>query len=141
LGYLKKNFKKGGMFVTSLTSPIACKVNNVFIHVSDLKKSVEWYCDLLGIPFNEEQVESPVHNIPVTSETGLTLDDHTFDPGFTLNPSEHVLFNFFVKDIDEAYQFLKDREITIVKEIERIGDFAYFNFKDLDGNVLMICNN
>jgi catechol 2,3-dioxygenase-like lactoylglutathione lyase family enzyme len=128
------------MFVTSIASPIACKVNNVFIHVSDLKKSVEWYCNLLGIPFNGDQVESPVHNIPVTSETGLTLDDHTFDPGFTLNPSNHVLFNLFVKDIDEAYQFVKDRGIPIVREIERIGDFAYFNFKDLDGNVLMICN-
>lgn len=127
--------------MTSIASPIASKVNNVFIHVSDLKKSVEWYCDLLGLPFNAEQVESPVHNIPVTSETGLTLDDHTFDPGFTLKPSNHVLFNFFVNDIDEAYQFIKDRGITVVREIERIGNFAYFNFKDLDGNVLMICNN
>ncbi|WP_342771991.1 VOC family protein [Neobacillus piezotolerans] len=48
---------------------------------------------------------------------------------------------FFVKDIDEAYQFVKNRGITIVKEVERIGDFVNFNFEDLDGNVLMICNN
>lgn len=123
-----------------ISSPIACKVNNVFIHVSDLKRSVEWYSDLLGLPFDTDLVESPVYNIPVTSETGLTLDDHTFDPGFKLKPSEHVLFNFFAKDIDEAYQFITEKGITIVKEIERIGHFAYFNFQDLDGNVLMICN-
>ncbi|MED4695106.1 hypothetical protein [Peribacillus frigoritolerans] len=49
----------------SINSPIYPKVNNVFIHVTDLKKS----------------------------------------------------------------------------EIERIGDFAYFNFQDPDGNVLMICNS
>lgn len=126
--------------MNSTFSPIACKVNNVFIHVSDLKKSTEWYCSLLGLPFNKDEVNSPVYNIPVTSETGLTLDDHTFDPGFKLKPSEHVLFNFFVKDIDEAYKFINNKGITVVKEIERIGDFAYFNFKDLDGNVLMICN-
>ncbi|MCS0824082.1 VOC family protein [Cytobacillus firmus] len=124
----------------SIASPIAGKVNNVFIHVSDLEKSAEWYSTLLGLPFHKGSVESPVYNIPVISETGLTLDDHTFDPAFTLNPSGHVLFNFFVQDIDEAYTFVKDQGITIVKEIERIGDFAYFNFQDLDGNVLMICN-
>lgn len=125
----------------STVSPIACKVNNVFIHVSDLKKSAEWYCDLLGLPFHKDLVDSPVYNVPVTSETGLTLDDHTFDPGFKLNPSDNVLFNFFVQDIDEAYQFIKNKGIIVVKEIERIGDFAYFNFKDLDGNVLMACNS
>ncbi|WP_050615503.1 VOC family protein [Bacillus testis] len=124
----------------SISSPIACKVNNVFIHVSNLEKSVEWYSDLLGISFNKENVRSPVYNIPVTSETGLTLDDHTFDPGFQLSPSDHVLFNFFAKEIDEAYEFVRNKGITIVREIERIEDFAYFNFKDPDGNVLMICN-
>ncbi|MGE7977334.1 VOC family protein [Psychrobacillus sp. NPDC093200] len=126
--------------MNSIASPIACKVNNVFIHVSNLEKSVEWYSKLLGLPFQKDNVSSPVYNIPVSGETGLTLDDHTFDPGFTLNPSNHVLFNFFVKDIDEAYKFIKGEGITVVREIERIGDFAYFNFQDLDGNVLMICN-
>lgn len=124
----------------SIASPIAGKVNNVFIHVSDLKKSAEWYSSLLGLPFNMEDVESPVYNIPVTSETGLTLDDHTFDPSFSLGASGHVLFNFFARDIDEAYDFVKSQGITIVREIERIGEFAYFNFQDPDGNVLMICN-
>ncbi|WP_043931853.1 VOC family protein [Bacillus sp. EB01] len=127
--------------MNSIASPIACKVNNVFIHVSNLEKSAEWYSELLGIPFNKDNVASPVYNIPVTSETGLTLDDHTFDPSFKLKPSNHVLFNFFVNDIDEAYEFIKNKGIKVVKEIERIGDFAYFNFEDLDGNVLMICNN
>ena len=127
--------------MNSTASPLACKVNNVFIHVSNLVESAEWYSNLLGLPFSKKDVTSPVYNIPVTSETGLTLDDHTFDPDFTLKPSNHALFNFCVDDIDEAYDFVKQKEITIVREIERIGDFAYFNFQDLDGNVLMICNN
>lgn len=127
--------------MNSISSPIVNKINNVFIHVSNLEKSVEWYSDLLAMPFNKDNVISPVYNIPLTSETGLTLDDHTFDPGFQLRSSEHVLFNFFVKDIDEAYKFVINKGITIVREIERIGDFAYFNFKDPDGNILMICNS
>ncbi|MGG0789468.1 VOC family protein [Peribacillus simplex] len=122
------------------SSPINSKIKNVFIHVKDLKKSVEWYCNLLGISQNNDSVKSPVYNIPVTSETGLTLDDHTFDPNFIFKPTNNVLFNFYAKDIDKAHQFIKSNNISIVKEIERIGDFAYFNFQDPDGNVLMICN-
>ncbi|WP_396020799.1 VOC family protein [Bacillus sp. SD075] len=61
-------------------------------------------------------------------------------PDFSFEPSNNVLFNFYVKDIDEAYRFIKDNNICIVKEIERIGNFAYFNFQDPDGHVLMICN-
>ncbi|WP_353050084.1 VOC family protein [Bacillus sp. ISL-41] len=91
------------------------------------------------MPFNSEKVESPVYNIPVTSETGLTLDDHTFDSGFNLKPSNHILFNFLVEDVDEACNSVKSNGISITKETERIVDFAYFNFKDPDGNVLMIC--
>jgi len=126
--------------MNSISSPIACKVNNVFIHVSNLERSAEWYSKLLGIPFNKDNVSSPVYNIPVTGETGLTLDDHAFDPSFALTPTSHALFNFFVNDIDEAYEFIENKGIKVVREIERIGNFAYFNFQDLDGNVLMICN-
>ncbi|SEJ51407.1 hypothetical protein SAMN04488127_2054 [Bhargavaea ginsengi] len=129
------------MMMNSTVSPIAGKVNNVFIHVSDLKKSAAWYSRLLGLPFDERDVKSPVYNIPVTSQAGLTLDDHTFDPSFRLQPSDHVLFNFYAKDIDEAYRFIQENDIPVAREIERIGDFAYFNFRDPDGNVLMICNN
>jgi predicted enzyme related to lactoylglutathione lyase len=49
-------------------------------------------------------------------------------------------FNFIVSDIEEAYKYIHSKDIEIVKEIEEIGEFPYFNFKDPDGNVLMICN-
>ncbi|PET38816.1 glyoxalase/bleomycin resistance/dioxygenase family protein, partial [Bacillus sp. AFS001701] len=72
----------------STVSPIASKVNYVFIHVKDLEKSVNWYCKLLGITLESSRIESPVFNIPVTGTTGLTLDDHTFDPNFKFEPSK-----------------------------------------------------
>jgi predicted enzyme related to lactoylglutathione lyase len=131
---------KGGYKMCSAVSPIKSMVNNVFIHVKDLRKSAQWYSELLGLQFDSANVESPVYNIPVTSETGLSLDDHAFDPAFQFAPSKHVLFNLYVENIDEAYVFLKERNVNIVTDIERIGEFAYFNFEDLDGNVLMICN-
>lgn len=47
-------------------------------------------------------------------------------PDLRFEPSNNVLFNFYVKDIDEAYKFIKGNNIFIVKE--HIGGFAYFNF-------------
>ncbi|WP_400247402.1 hypothetical protein AB3U99_10520 [Niallia sp. JL1B1071] len=44
------------------------------------------------------------------------MDDHSFDPDF--HPSDHVLFNFIVQDIDEAYEFVQSKGITIIREIE-----------------------
>ncbi|MDN4525006.1 VOC family protein [Fictibacillus fluitans] len=125
--------------MTEVLSPVSCKVNNVFIHVTDLKRAAEWYSKLLGLPA-PKQVESPVYNLPVTGDTGLTLDNHAFDPAFVFSPSKHPVFNFLVTDVDETYRFMKDNNITIVREIERIGEVAFFNFEDEDGNVLMICN-
>jgi predicted enzyme related to lactoylglutathione lyase len=127
--------------MTNVRSPIKNEVNAVFVHVQDLKKSVEWYSSILSLDIDLEKVNSPVHNIPVNGRTGLTLDDHTFDPGYRFQPIETPCFNFFAPDIDEAYNFVKEKGAEIVKEIERIGDnFAYFTFKDIDGNVLMVCN-
>ncbi|MEK3907077.1 VOC family protein [Oceanobacillus sp. FSL W7-1304] len=40
--------------------PIKNQMNGVFVHVSDLKASAKWYCDLLGMDVDLEQVVSPV---------------------------------------------------------------------------------
>lgn len=95
--------------ISSNESPIKNELSAVFIHVTDLKRSVEWYSKVLGLPLDLAQVESPVYNIPVKSSTGLTLDDHTFDPGYNHQPSPNPIANFKVEDIDEAYQFMKSQ--------------------------------
>jgi predicted enzyme related to lactoylglutathione lyase len=122
------------------TIPIKNQMNGVFIHVADLKKSAEWYTNLLGLEVDLSTVESPVYNIPLKGSTSLTLDDHTFDPTFKHEPSNAPLFNFYSPDIEEAYQFIQNKGIEVVREIERVGDTAWFNIKDPDGNVVMICN-
>ncbi|MCM3719058.1 VOC family protein [Fictibacillus phosphorivorans] len=125
--------------VTSI-APIQSHINNVFVHVSDLKKSAEWYAKLLGITVELDQVESPVYNIPVTGQTGLTLDDHTFDPTFHRAPGTGPMFNLFAPDIDEAYKDLREKNFKITREIEWHGEVAWFNVEDPDGNAVMVCN-
>ena len=121
-------------------TPIKNIMGGVFIHVTDLKKSVEWYSKILRFEPDINRVQSPVYNIPINGTTSLTLDDHAFDPTFNHEPSPNPIFNFLVEDIDVAYDFIKSCDIEIVREIERVGEnFAWFNFKDLDRNVIMAC--
>ncbi|MCJ7841402.1 VOC family protein [Lederbergia sp. NSJ-179] len=122
------------------TASIRNQMNGVFVHVTNLKASATWYCDLLGLQVDEDKIESPVFNVPVVGTTSLTLDDHAFDPDFQHHVSLSPIFNFFAPDIEEAYNFVKDKGINIVREIERVGDTAWFNIQDPDGNVVMICN-
>ncbi|TYS69142.1 VOC family protein [Sutcliffiella horikoshii] len=122
------------------TLPIKNQMNGVFIHVSNLSKSAKWYSDLLGLDLNPELVQSPVYNIPLVGSSSLTLDDHTFDPGFKHVPSNAPLFNFYAPDIDEAYQYIQSKGIEVTREIEWVGETAWFNIKDPDGNVVMVCN-
>ncbi|WP_339230380.1 VOC family protein [Oceanobacillus sp. FSL K6-2867] len=102
--------------------------------------SAKCYCDLLGVDVDLDQVMSPVFNVPLTGTTSLTLDDHTFDPHFKHNVSPSPIFNFYAPNIDDAYKYVKAKKIVIVREIEWVEDTAWFNIKDPDGNVVMICN-
>ena len=130
----------GADYKVEKTLPVINQMNGVFVHVSDLKASANWYSDLLGLNIDLDKIVSPVFNVPVTGTTSLTLDDHTFDPGFKHNVSPSPIFNLFAPDIDKAYQYITDKGIIIVRNIERVGDTAWFNIKDPDGNVIMICN-
>lgn len=121
------------------TSPIKNQMNGVFVHVSNLKESAKWYCELLGIEIDFEKIQSPVFNIPVVGSTSLTLDDHAFDQNFQHFVSPSPIFNFYTPNIDEAYQYTKEKGYRVVREIERHYEMAWFNVQDPDGNVVMIC--
>ena len=125
-----------------MKSPILNRLDTVFIHVTNLKESVRWYSKLLAIEFNEDiQYEGPVHTLPMGSNRpGLTLDNHCFDEGYKLIPSNQPLFNLSTEDIDKAYEFVKSVGAEVVTEIARYPDLSDFSIKDPDGNILMICS-
>lgn len=120
--------------------PIKNQMNGVFIHVSNLKESAKWYCELLGLEVDLEKIESPVFNIQVVGTTSLTLDDHAFDPHFKHYVSPSPVFNFYAPNINEAYQYIKVKGYKIVRDIEWHYEMAWFNIADPDGNAVMICN-
>ncbi len=113
-------------------NPILNEVGAVFIPVKDIESAKDWYCDLLGIPATGEIVAGHLYVVPMT-ETGLVLDSKVYSEE---NTYQTPPFHFNTKDIKEAYTFMRDKGIELVTEIE---NGHWFNFKDPDGNVLMIC--
>ncbi|MCA0972810.1 VOC family protein [Halobacillus litoralis] len=114
-------------------------VHGVFIHTRDLKRSAEWYSWLLDVPFEAEEVHSPVYNIPVSEGVHLTIDDHSFDPTHVFEPVHTPVFNFFSDDVRKSCEELEHSGVSIKRDVEQHGDFGWFTIEDPDGNAVMIC--
>jgi hypothetical protein len=106
--------------------------------VSNLEKSVQWYCELLGQPYDLNSVTRPVYNLQINEHTGLTLDAGP-EGATKKSSSEYPLFNFHTDNIEASYAYVKQLGYDIVSEIIQFDDFSFFTIRDLDGNVLMIC--
>jgi catechol 2,3-dioxygenase-like lactoylglutathione lyase family enzyme len=122
-----------------MKSPIQSKVNTIFIHVSDLERSVEWYCNLLGQVYDMSSVKRPVYNLQVNQQVGITLDAGPANRSKRLGGLDYPLFNFHTNDIDEAYDYIKQLNYDINSEIIRFNDLSFFTVRDPDGNVMMVC--
>ncbi|WP_095742904.1 VOC family protein [Sediminibacillus massiliensis] len=122
-----------------MSRPIKNQINTIFIHVSDLKKSVQWYSRLLNQEVDLTEVAKPVHNLVMNQYTGLTLDAGPPGEHKEISPSSNPLFNFHTDEIRESYEFVKELGCAIETDIVEFDDFAYFNISDPDGNIIMIC--
>ena len=116
-----------------MTSPIKNHVRGIFIPVSNIDNARDWYCKLLGLPTDGEILFGHIYVLPMQGETNIVLDSKIYSP-------EHV-FNIPVvqlatDDIDKSYEYMKSINVELVTGIE---NGHWFNFKDPDGNVIMIC--
>jgi predicted enzyme related to lactoylglutathione lyase len=122
-----------------MISPVANKINTIFVHVSDLEKSVKWYSHLLGQDYDSTTIERPVYNIKIAEYTGLTLDAGPEGVTKKQLPSEYPLFNFHTENIEQSYAYVKELGYKVESEIVSFDDFSFFTIRDPDRNLLMIC--
>lgn len=113
-------------------SPILNQIGTVFIPVSHIERARDWYCELLGVPADGEILYGHLYVLPMQG-AGIVLDSKIYaeDKVFQV-----PAFHFNTNKIEEAYQFMKDKNVNLVTEIEHSH---WFNFKDPDGNLLMVC--
>lgn len=112
-------------------NPIAPEIGIVFVPVSDLQKSRDWYCDVLGVPADGEILHDHLYVLPMEGAS-LILDSKIYSedavfqvPAVALNTA----------DIHAAHKYMQSRST----EVMDVQFDKWFNFKDPDGNLLMIC--
>ncbi|RLL48263.1 VOC family protein [Oceanobacillus piezotolerans] len=108
------------------------EVGALFIPVSNIEKARDWYCDLLGIEPEGEIVHGHLYVIPMKNPQ-IVLDSKIYDPESIYKVPA---FHFNSKNIEESYLEMKKKGIELTTDIQ-FGH--YFNFKDSDGNHLMVC--
>jgi len=115
-------------------SIILNKVGAIFIPVSDIKKAREWYCSLLDLEPTYEILLDHLCCIPMDNNgLNIVLDSKIYTKdSYARTP----MFHFNTDDIHQAYQFMQEKGVEIVTNIEHGHSF---NIKDPDGNMLMIC--
>jgi predicted enzyme related to lactoylglutathione lyase len=107
----------------------------VFVPVSDMDRAIEWYSRLLDLPIQKTSHHGTIYDLPMQGDVGLILD--STKP--SVSNSSQPLFFFWTDDIQQSYQFLKENQVEIVREVENIGSVSTLTFKDPDSNLLMVC--
>lgn len=117
-----------------MASPIHNRIGCVFIPVSDVARARAWYAQLLGVTLADASHAGKIVDVPLAGETQLILDGHK-----PVVNSSQPLFFFWTDDIQATFRFLQHLAIEIVTPIEDIGSVTTLVFRDLDQNLLMVC--
>lgn len=119
-----------------IKSPIKNKINLVFIPVKDIDKAKEWYTNMLDL--SDGEVEFDHLFVADMEGPGMILDTMPMwrDENGELPKLNAPVIQFATDDIHESYEFMKRKGVELVTEIQYD---QFFVFKDLDGNLLMVC--
>ena len=116
-----------------MKSPIKNLINGVFIPVRNIESARDWYCNLLNLPNDGEIFFGHIYVLPMQGKTNIVLDSKIYSPD---NVFKVPGVQLATDDIEKSYEYIKTMNIELVTEIE---NGHWFNIKDPDGNILMIC--
>ncbi|WP_191556714.1 VOC family protein [Metabacillus idriensis] len=124
-----------------MTQPLLKGIEGVFIPVSDVKRSVQWYEDKLGFKPLYIEKEAAVMKIADESQAVICL---VLTPNHQpmIFPENHFgvgkYFNFIPSNIEETHRKLIERGVA-VNPMDGEGQTRFFTFFDPDGNPLGAC--
>lgn len=109
------------------------QIRGVFIPVSNIEEARDWYCKIFDLPTNGEIFFGHIYVLPMQGDTNTVLDSKIYSPE---NIHKVPVLQFATDNIEKSYQYIQSLNVDIVTEIQ---NGHWFNIKDPDGNVLMIC--
>lgn len=62
-----------------MNSPVLNEIGTVFIPVSNIERARDWYCDLLGVPADDEVQFGHIYVLPMKG-SGIVLDSKIYSP-------------------------------------------------------------
>lgn len=113
-------------------------IQSVFLWTRDLERAVDRYSKLLGLEVREQDRHGQLHVFRLDHGAGLILDSNGMDNASVLEQGP-VLFQLSTYDIEKAAKEAREVGFEIIYGIQRLPSVSFFNIKDQDGNVLMIC--
>lgn len=116
--------------------PIHNRIDGVFVHVSNMERSVNWYHRLFDRPERSSATDK-VHSIAMDGGSDLILDQHGYDRGLAVDDRPQLMLHS--PDVHAAYRRVKQLGLPVEWEIEEYPGMAFFTLRDPDGNLLMIC--
>ncbi|WP_413449855.1 VOC family protein [Georgenia phoenicis] len=116
-------------------SPIENRIGQVFVPVRDIARSARWYSELLGLPLGEPSHGATIYDLPTAGDTRLALDANKPD----IDTSGPPRFFFWTADMAATVAFLRERGVALDSAVEDIGSVVFVQFRDPDGNPLMVC--
>jgi catechol 2,3-dioxygenase-like lactoylglutathione lyase family enzyme len=104
-------------------------LNHVRANVADLERSVQWYTEVLGL---EIEFSYP----PDGSKPTYIQFKRSEGAIFSIMVAEPIggRFNFYVADVDAAWNFLKDKAQVIEPLFDTPWGTRKFTLRDPDGN-------
>ncbi|MEZ2717984.1 VOC family protein [Niallia circulans] len=111
------------------------KVGSIFIPVTDIKKSTDWYVKFLGVKIIDSWEDGAGFYLPAgTTQLALVKVDSPQPTEFIIKGDrKNSYFNFVVDNIEAAHQQFRNNGI-VTTEIDDFGGMKFFDFFDLDGN-------
>lgn len=118
--------------------PMISSIGGALLHVENLEKMTVWYGKLLNMDVRPFDSRMPFYSFDMKNQVNLTLDDHRNMKSQT----NHPIFQVKTRDIEKAYQFIQDRGIPIILDLQHPHEgLAYFNIEDPDRNAIMVCQS
>jgi len=109
------------------------EIGAVFVPVSDIGAARDWYCGILGLEPKGDILFGHLYVVPMRGGSGLVLDSK----GFAGPNDRKPAFHFNTDDIAGAYAHMRDNGVEFVGDVI---DGVFFEFKDPDGNLLMVAD-
>jgi predicted enzyme related to lactoylglutathione lyase len=119
-----------------MTAPRANKIGAVFLHVTDLRRSSQFYSEILGIPLQELHPDSPIYCPKMEGTADLILDDNRNNIGTERDVRPICIIKS--PDAGATLRFMQQKGVPILFTEWHEDKVFLFTFKDPDGNVLMI---